>query len=169
MRKTSYVIALGSNRPHGRHGAPAAVVAAAVRAIEATGASVLAVAPILTTPPLGPAGRAFANSAILIESAEDPAGLLRQLKAIERQFGRRSGKRWGPRVLDLDIILWSDGTWASPGLVVPHPEFRKRRFVLDPLVSIVPDWRDPLTGRKILHLHRSIQRRNPVDRDGRCA
>jgi 2-amino-4-hydroxy-6-hydroxymethyldihydropteridine diphosphokinase len=55
-------------------------------------------------------------------------------------------------VIDLDIILWSDGAWASNGLTVPHPEFRRRDFVLRPLAAIVPDWRDPLTGRTIRQL-----------------
>ena len=64
------------------------------------------------------------------------------------------GQRWGARVLDLDIVLWSEGPWASPGLIVPHVEFRNRAFVLNPLLAIVPDWRDPITGltpRQLAH------------------
>ena len=84
----------------------------------------------------------------------DPAELLAELKALERAFGRRPGRRWGPRVLDLDIILWSEGAWAGPGLIVPHPEFRRRAFVLEPLAEIAPDWRDPMTGLSVRHLLR---------------
>jgi len=108
---------------------------------------VLAVSPIVHTPALGPSGRRFANAVAIIESGEDPPALLRRLKAIERDFGRRPGRRWGARVIDLDIILWSGGAWADPTLVIPHPHFRRRAFVLDPLAAVASDWRDPLSGR----------------------
>jgi len=79
------------------------------------------------------------------------------LKAIETAFGRRRGQRWTDRVIDLDIILWSDGAWAGDGLIVPHPEFRRRDFVLRPLGAIVPDWRDPVTGRTVRQLAARIR------------
>jgi 2-amino-4-hydroxy-6-hydroxymethyldihydropteridine diphosphokinase len=119
--------------------------------------------PIIPTPPLGPGGRRYANAAALIATNDDPAQLLVRLKAIERRFGRRSGRRWGARVLDLDIILWSGGTWSSPRLQVPHTAFRVRNFVLGPLVAIAPDWRDPATGLTIRHLAARLNRPKPVD------
>ncbi|HWT11465.1 MAG TPA: 2-amino-4-hydroxy-6-hydroxymethyldihydropteridine diphosphokinase [Allosphingosinicella sp.] len=143
--RTSYAVALGSNRRHGRHGAPAGVVRAAIGALARLG-EVERVSRIRTTPALGPAGRGFANALVLLRSALAPDSLLDSLKAIEREFGRRRGRRWGPRVLDLDIILWSQGPWGGPGPLLPHPEFRKRRFVLEPLAEIAPDWRDPVSG-----------------------
>ena len=146
MTETIYALALGSNR-RGRHGSPAQTVKAAARAIHATRLS-----RIRTTPALGPAGRSFANAAALIESELDPLDLLIELKAIERSFGRRAGRRWGPRILDLDIILWSEGPFEAGGLVIPHPAFRERRFVLAPLAELVPDWRDPISGRTIRQL-----------------
>lgn len=142
-----YVIALGSNR-RGRHGAPEAEVRAALAAI---GGAVKA-SPVVATAPLGPSRRRFANAAALIETGETPPVLLARLKTIERAFGRRRGRRWDSRVIDLDIILWSGGAWAGPGLVIPHPQFRHRDFVLRPLNAIVPGWRDPLTGRTIRQL-----------------
>ena len=142
-----YVIALGSNR-RGRHGSPRQELAAAVAAIGA----VVAQSRVIETAPLGPSRRRFANAAILIESAETPPQLLVRLKQIERDFGRRRGRRWDARVIDLDLILWSGGAWSSPGLTIPHPLFRRRDFVLRPLVLLVPDWRDPLTGRTIRQL-----------------
>jgi 2-amino-4-hydroxy-6-hydroxymethyldihydropteridine diphosphokinase len=150
---TSYAIALGSNRP-GRHGSPRREVMAALAALAPAAAS-----PILTTPPLGPSLRRFANAVAIVETGEDPPALLRRLKAIERAFGRRSGRRWGARVIDLDIILWSEGAWSGPGLTVPHPQFRVRGFVLDPLLRVVPDWRDPLTGLSIRQLRARLRRR----------
>jgi 2-amino-4-hydroxy-6-hydroxymethyldihydropteridine diphosphokinase len=112
---------------------------------------------------MGPAGRAFANAALLLATDLGPEELLAALKRIEHEFGRRRGRRWGPRVLDLDIILWSEGTWGGPGPIIPHPEFRKRGFVLDPLGSLVPGWRDPLTGRSVRQLRYRLARPAPVD------
>lgn len=139
-----YVIALGSNR-RGRHGAPEAELHAALAAI----GGVVRASPIIATAPLGPSRRRFANAAALVESVEAPPALLARLKRIERDFGRRRGRRWDSRVIDLDIILWSGGAWAGPGLVIPHPQFRRRGFVLQPLNAIVPGWRDPLGGRTV--------------------
>ena len=125
--------------------------------------------PVLPTPALGPAGRSFANAAALLSSDLDPAELLARLKAVERDFGRRPGRRWGPRVLDLDIILWSGGAWAGGGLVVPHSEFRARAFVLEPLATIAPDWQDPLTGASVRQLLHRLRRPRAVDPDARRA
>ena len=144
---STYVIALGSNR-RGRHGAPADEVRAALGAI----GGVVMTSDLIVTPPLGPALRRFVNAAALVESDEDPPALLARLKAIEAAFGRRRGQRWADRVIDLDIILWSGGAWASGGLTIPHPEFRRRGFVLAPLVQVAPGWRDPLTGLSVRQL-----------------
>ncbi|HYI39053.1 MAG TPA: 2-amino-4-hydroxy-6-hydroxymethyldihydropteridine diphosphokinase [Allosphingosinicella sp.] len=140
MALTSYAIALGSNR-RGRHGSPAETVRAAAAAIGAERLS-----RVRLTPALGPAGRGFANAVALVASDLEPPALLARLKQVERDFGRRGGRRWGPRVLDLDIVLWSQGAWGGDGLIVPHPEYRRRRFVLEPLAEVAPGWRDPITG-----------------------
>jgi 2-amino-4-hydroxy-6-hydroxymethyldihydropteridine diphosphokinase len=147
MATTSYAIALGSNR-RSRHGSPAATLRAALAAI----GGVRAVSTIRATPALGPAGRSFANAAAIVESRLEPDALLAALKAVERAFGRRPGRRWGPRVLDLDIILWSGGAWRGPGPIVPHPAFRARAFVLQPLAEIAPGWRDPVGGATMRQL-----------------
>lgn len=160
MVRSTYAIALGSNRRHHRHGAPERVIAAATAALKELG-RIVAISPIIPTPALGPAGRRFANAAVLMESDLDPAALLIRLKALEHGFGRRAGRRWGPRVLDLDIILWSGGCFAETGLTIPHTEFRKRGFVLRPLAAIVPAWRDPLTHRTIRQLVHAVDRRAP--------
>ena len=146
MPLTSYAIALGSNR-RGRDGSPAEIVRAAAAAIGARRLST-----VRPTPALGPAGRGFANAVALVASELDPPALLARLKQVERDFGRRGGRRWGPRVLDLDIVLWSEGAWGGNGLVIPHPEFRRRRFVLQPLAEIAPAWRDPITGATVRQL-----------------
>jgi len=164
VTRSTYVIALGSNR-RGRHGAPEAEIAAALAAL----GNVVAVSPVIGTPPIGPSIRRFANAAALLETDEDPSALLARLKRVERDFGRRRGRRWGARVIDLDLILWSGGAWASPGLIVPHRLFRERGFVLDPLLRLVPDWRDPLTGHTIRQLAHRLRRPRPVDPDHAAA
>lgn len=156
MARTSYVIGLGSNR-RGRHGAPAREVAAAIDAL----GGVIMVSPIIASAPLGPSIRRFANAAALIESDEAPPALLARLKRIERDFGRRRGQRWGARVIDLDIILWSGGCWGETDLVIPHRLFRERAFVLAPLLAIVPGWRDPVTRRRVRQLAHAVDRRAP--------
>ena len=157
MPAARYAIAIGSNRP-GRHGPPEAEVRAAIAALD----GVIAASRIFATPPLGPSSRRYANAVGILESAESPQALLARLKAIERTFGRRPGRRWGARVIDLDIILWSGGVHASAVLTIPHPAFRSRRFVLDPLETLVPRWRDPVTGLTIRQLAarvRAVDRR----------
>jgi 2-amino-4-hydroxy-6-hydroxymethyldihydropteridine diphosphokinase len=164
MAKTSYAVALGSNRRHGRHGAPARVVAAAAEALGGGGTELVALSRTQATPAMGPAGRGFANAVALVETRLDPPALLAHLKGIERAFGRRGGRRWGPRVLDLDIILWSGGSWEDGRLVIPHPDFRARRFVLEPLAELAPLWRDPLSGLTVRQLLHRARARRPVDR-----
>ena len=155
-----YAIAIGSNRRHGRHGRPAQVVAAAIERLERD-FSLFDAAPILLNHAHGPAGRDFANSVALIETSAEPPELLRLLKVIERDFGRRGGKRWGPRVIDLDIALWSGGRFASRTLEVPHPELERRPFVLVPLAAVAPGW--PLGGALTArHLAHRLARRRPT-------
>ena len=156
MSATTYAIALGSNR-WSRHGAPAATIRVALAAV----GGVVAVSPVVASAPLGPSLRRYANAAALIRTDEDPAALLIRLKAIERAFGRRRGRRWGSRVIDLDIVLWSGGAWRSPGLQVPHGAYVMRDFVLHPLATIAPGWRDPRTGRTIRQSAWAVDRPRP--------
>jgi 2-amino-4-hydroxy-6-hydroxymethyldihydropteridine diphosphokinase len=154
-----YVVAIGSNRPHGRYGHPPQVVEAAIaRLDEAFG--LFAASPIVLNKAMGGAGRDFANSVALVESDLDPPEMLRRLKALEREFGRRRGRRWAARVLDLDIVDWSGGKWRSRSLQVPHRAAGRREFVIEPLAAIAPGWRlkAPLTAR---HLAHRLARRRP--------
>ncbi|MFS0737786.1 2-amino-4-hydroxy-6-hydroxymethyldihydropteridine diphosphokinase [Sphingomonas sp. 1P06PA] len=158
-----YAIALGSNR-RTRHGSPAATLEAAFVALAAAGAEVVDRSAVIATPALGPAGRGFANAAAIILIDRPPPALLALLKRIERDFGRRPGRRWGARSLDLDILLWNGGHWpprprrAAPGgLAVPHTEIARRRFVLDPLLAIAAGWRDPRSGHTIRQLRARFQ------------
>lgn len=165
----SYLIALGSNRRHHLFGGPRRVLAAAMESLDGAHGAVIAVSPIIDSAPVGPSLRRYANAALLLRSNEEPEGLLRRLKYLERWFGRRAGgQRWSSRVLDLDIVLWSGGSYAAPGLTIPHPLFRERDFVLGPALAVAPDWRDPVTGLTIRQLHTRLTRRQPLPRWARA-
>jgi 2-amino-4-hydroxy-6-hydroxymethyldihydropteridine diphosphokinase len=154
-----YAIAIGSNRPHGRYGRPPQVVEAAIARLDQE-FGLFDASPIVLNAAHGGAERDFANAVALVESELDPPGMLRRLKTIERDFGRRPGKRWGPRVLDLDLALWSGGRWRSRTLKVPHPQLEKRSFVLTPLAVIAPGWR--VRGAlAVRHLAHRLARRAP--------
>ena len=157
-----YLIALGSNMRHGRYGSPERVLAAALTTLDRGKISVKQATPVLRSAPLGPSRRRYANSAAVIETRLEPEALLALLQQIERQFGRRrGGQRWAARVLDLDIVLWSGGLWSSPGLTIPHLEFRQRSFVLGPAHALAPRWRDPLTGLTLRQLYARLMRPAP--------
>lgn len=157
-----YLVGLGSNRPHPRHGPPRRVLAAALEAIATLGPH-LAASAVFDSAPLGPSRRRFANAVAVLESELDPLALLAALKRIERAFGRRpGGRRWGARVLDLDLLLWSGGPFAAPGLTVPHPALCQRRFVLAPALAVAADWRDPASGLTLRQAHARLTRPRPL-------
>jgi 2-amino-4-hydroxy-6-hydroxymethyldihydropteridine diphosphokinase len=160
---STYLIALGSNRRHHLYGAPAGVVRAAMEELAAFG-TVTARSPVIATPAMGAAQRRFANAALVLASELDPPSLLAALKHTERAFGRRPGQRWGDRVLDCDVVLWSGGAWASKALIIPHKAFAERRFVLDPACAIAPDWRTPPGGLTLAHHQARLTRPRPLPR-----
>ncbi len=88
----------------------------------------------------------FLNAALVGDSVLSARDLLEALLAIERERGRQRPFAGAPRTLDLDLILYGSEIHDEPGLIVPHPRFRGRRFVLDPLAEIAPDLVDPVTG-----------------------
>ncbi|WP_336963216.1 2-amino-4-hydroxy-6-hydroxymethyldihydropteridine diphosphokinase [Sphingobium aquiterrae] len=161
MGYASYAIAIGSNRPLSARLSPAVIVRRAMAALNAAPLRLRALSPVMSSPPMGPSARIFANAAVVVETILPPPALLRHLKALERHFGRSAGRRWGARTLDLDIILWSGGRWRSRSLTIPHPAWRKRDFVLTPLAAIAPDWRDPWGGLSVRHLHARLARARP--------
>lgn len=154
-----YAIAIGSNRMHGRHGRPAGVVEAAIAELDRR-FNLFDASPILLNPAAHGAGRDFANAVALVETDLEPRAVLGVLHAVERAFGRRAGKRWAARVLDLDILAWDGGRVRSRRLKVPHPMLEQRAFMLLPLSQIAPGWRirGQLTSR---HLAARLARRAP--------
>ena len=145
-----YAIGIGSNRRHIRFGRPAGVVVGGMERLDRD-FGLFDASPVVLNPATGGAGREFANAVALVESELEPPAMLAALKTIEREFGRRRGRRWGSRVLDLDIVAWSGGRWHSRHLTIPHPALEKRSFVLDPLAVTAPDWaiKGSLTARQL--------------------
>jgi 2-amino-4-hydroxy-6-hydroxymethyldihydropteridine diphosphokinase len=150
------LVALGANCP-GPWGRPAETIARALGKIEDANIRVCAVSPLYETRAVGNARQpAYVNAVALLDTTLSAESLLRVLKAIERDSGRRGGRPWGQRTLDIDIVdykglirHWSGGAaeFARAGarpLVLPHPLAHRRLFVLKPLMDIAPDWRHPV-------------------------
>lgn len=108
------------------------------------------------THPVGPPQPDYLNGCLLVETTLSAPGLLTALQALETQAQRQRDLHWGPRTLDLDLILYGDRVIKSPTLTVPHPYFRERGFVLIPLAEIYPQGRDPVTGKTIQTLVQGI-------------
>ena len=105
------------------------------------------------TEPVGPPGQpSFLNVAATVVTHLKPEAFLAAMLGIELDNGRVRKKRWEPRALDIDIILWGDAVIDLPDLYVPHREFRKRAFVLTPLADIAPEMTDPVSGMTIAEL-----------------
>jgi len=123
----------------------------AYRGLEAGGVRILRKSATERTDPVGVVDQPkFLNQVIEVESELEPQQLLMLCKLIERRAGRDStGRRWGPRILDIDILLYGDRVIDSQDLVVPHPEMTHRAFVLRELLEIEPGLVDPRSGRPL--------------------
>lgn len=98
----------------------------------------------------------FLNLVLQCKTVLKPLELLRRLKEIERTVGRKETFRWGPRVIDLDILYYGKSIINEPELVVPHPHLKQRAFVLKPLSDIAPDFKDPVTGLSVAEMLDSV-------------
>ncbi|WP_390550921.1 2-amino-4-hydroxy-6-hydroxymethyldihydropteridine diphosphokinase [Qipengyuania sp. MTN3-11] len=146
-------------------GNPPKVLEAALARIAQSGTVIVARSNIVASRPIGPSARLYANAAAVLTSRLEPPRMLARLQAIEDASGRRRrGARWGARTLDLDIVLWSGGSWHDQTLTIPHPRFRQRDFVLAPATGIAPRWRDPITGLTLRQLHARLTRPRPLPR-----
>ena len=160
---TPVAVGLGSNRSHGRFGAPRAVLLAAVKALEDGGLVVDRLSPIIETPPLGPSRRRYANAALKGRWGGSAESLLALLKGLERAFGRRGGQRWGARVLDCDLLAFGGATLRLRALQVPHPRLHERDFVLRPLETVWPDWRHPERNLSVRQMRARLNKPRAVD------
>ena len=114
----------------------------------AEGVEVLAVSEFSETDPVGVVDQPrFLNGAVTVETTLSARGLLDALLAIEQSLGRERVERWGPRTIDLDLLLYGDEIVDEPGLRVPHPRLHERRFALEPLAELDPELVIPGRGR----------------------
>jgi len=105
-----------------------------------------------TEPVGGPPQGAFINAAAELATPLPPEGLLAVLHEVEDEFGRERTVRWGPRTLDLDLLLYGNCVIDTPELQVPHPRMHERRFVLQPLCELCPERRHPRLGKTMQQL-----------------
>jgi 2-amino-4-hydroxy-6-hydroxymethyldihydropteridine diphosphokinase len=114
--------------------------------------------------PIGPVQPDYVNGCALLEVALAPEALLDVLQATENLFGRLRAERWGPRTLDLDLILYGQQRIATERLEVPHPRMAERAFVLLPLAEIAAEWIDPVSGRPVGELAAALSDHGGVER-----
>ena len=133
---TAAVLGLGGNI-----GDPQSQLAAAIDLLAKNpGIRIEAVSALYQTPPWGKTDQpAFLNAAVGIETELGPLALLGTILDVERQLGRDRGERWGPRTVDIDILLFGTEAIDEPGLRIPHPRLHERAFALAPLVDVAAD------------------------------
>jgi 2-amino-4-hydroxy-6-hydroxymethyldihydropteridine diphosphokinase len=144
---TNIALALGSNM-----GDRLALLRAAVGALAAS-VTITKVSPIYETAPIYATDQpAFLNGVVLGETLQEPLELLRTLKELEIKLGREPSFRYGPRLIDIDILFYGNRILALPELTLPHPRMAEREFVLRPLADIAPDWEHPHTGLSVVEM-----------------
>ena len=145
-------IALGSNL-----GDSAKILQAALELLAATsGITLKRQSQFYQTAPVGPPQPDYLNACAILETTQSPHALLHTLLRVEKQFGRERRERWGPRLLDLDLLLYGDRIIDTAELTVPHPRMTERAFVLVPLAEIAPDWVHPVTKVAIVDLANQV-------------
>lgn len=170
------LLALGANAPS-QVGPPQATLETGLLLLQNRGVAVKARSAWIRTPAHPPgAGPDFLNGAVSVETALGPDALLATLHAVEAELGRSRTARWGPRVIDLDLIAYGDAVapdmdtvrrWialppdaqlslAPDSLILPHPRLQDRAFVLDPLLEIAPEWVHPALGLSVREMRAQL-------------
>ncbi len=110
-----------------------------------------------TKPIGGPSQPDYVNCVIELDTEIEPQSLLQEFKRIELELGRKSGVRWGPRIIDIYILLYGDKIISDSNLKIPHESMHERIFVLEPLCEISPDFKHPVSGKTIIDLLQELK------------
>jgi 2-amino-4-hydroxy-6-hydroxymethyldihydropteridine diphosphokinase len=165
LRTYDVFVGLGANL--GDRAAALNAASAALGRLEGT--RVLAGSPVYDTTPVGVTDQpSFLNAVMWLETVLEPAALVRETQRIESALGRRHSDRWGPREIDIDVLLYDGLVYADATVTVPHPEMEKRRFVLVPLREIAPDLVHPVSGRTIEELAAACSAQGGIKRTSYC-
>jgi 2-amino-4-hydroxy-6-hydroxymethyldihydropteridine diphosphokinase len=122
------------------------------------------IAPLYESEPYGVIDQpCFLNSAVLLETDLSPLALLKALKSIEHNLGRRNRYRWGPREIDIDIIFYGEKIIRKKNLHIPHYDYQNRRFVLQPLMDLEPQLRAPDTHKPLSQIYRDCPDNSPLN------
>jgi 2-amino-4-hydroxy-6-hydroxymethyldihydropteridine diphosphokinase len=132
----------------------------ALKRLKAASLEILRTSDVFETAPWGVTDQpCFLNACLLVACALQPEELLTLLKDIEVQMGRVTTRRWGERVIDIDILTMNSLLYASPTLSVPHADMHRRAFVLTPLAQILPDWVHPEMRRTVTEMEAELRSR----------
>ncbi len=159
-------VGLGANLPSPDYGTPEATLAAALGYFAAAGVTVAARSAWYRSAPVPRSGQPwFVNGVAAVETALAPGPLLSALHRIEAAFGRVRRERWGPRIIDLDLIAFHDKVLAAPGgPEIPHPHMHERAFVLLPLADLAPEWRHPVLHSGVQDLIAGLDTAQEIER-----
>lgn len=159
------LIGIGSNLPSPRFGGPRQIVTAALDALAADGVPIRARSAWYRSAPVPPSDQpSFVNGVAAVASERSAVALLAVLQRLEQAFGRVRGVRNEARVLDLDLLDYDSELIDTPSLVLPHPRLHERRFVLEPLLEIAPNWRHPRLGLDLAALIARLDRVPAIER-----
>lgn len=153
------LLALGSNM-----GDREATMLAALVELEGAGVKTVAKSAMMQTPALLPKGAPTAwdmpylNMVAVVQTAHKPQALLEITQGIEEKLGRHKRGHWGPREIDIDLLAYHAEVVESETLTLPHPHMPFRRFVLGPLVEIMPDWKHPVLGKSATEMLAELTR-----------
>ncbi|MDZ7816330.1 MAG: 2-amino-4-hydroxy-6-hydroxymethyldihydropteridine diphosphokinase [Planctomycetota bacterium] len=154
MKKAQVLLSLGSNIGERQR----QILHATARIASVEGLELQALSDLVETEPVGPRQPPYINAAALVSCQLPPRQLLAICQQLELEAGRKRDVRWRPERLDIDIVLFGQRRIYSVSLVVPHPRFRQRAFVLDVAAQVAAEFRDPVTGKTVRELCEDLRK-----------